>query len=160
VRLVEERKVGCAYVAVRRGWKYARLEVDLVWCKFETLGVARDVARLLYDRVISRSEAWARALQKHPIAGTHVIKELLEFVVRGEVAHPDGAKHHGITPYFFESPRVRIIAGRYWVSVVAEKRIVEDAVAEVERLLEERLLKHMPGSLRGGGSGGPGPSQG
>jgi hypothetical protein len=153
--LVEERKVGCAYVAVRRGRKYARLEVDLVWCKFETLGIARDVARLLYDRVISRSEAWARALQKHPIAGTQVIKELLEFIVRGEVTHPDGARYHGVTPYFFKSPRVRIIAGRYWVSVVAERGLVEDAVAEVEKLLE-----HMPGSLGGGRGGGQAPGQG
>ena len=152
--MVEERKVGCAYVAVRRGRKYARLEVDLVWCKFETLGVAREIASLLYDRVILRSEAWARALQKHPIAGTQVIKELLEFVVRGEVTHPDGARHHGITPYFFESPRVRIIAGRYWVSVVAERDPVEASVAEVERLLE-----HMLGSLGGGSGGGQAPGQ-
>jgi hypothetical protein len=44
--------------------------------------------------------------------------------------------------------------------VVAERDLVEDAVAEVERLLEERLLEHMPGSLRGGSGGGPAPSQG
>jgi hypothetical protein len=158
VRLVKQRKVGCAYVAVRRGWKYAHLEVDLIDCSsqgIETLGLCREVAKLIYERVILRSWAWARALQKHPIAGVYVIKELLEFVVRGEVAHPDGAKHHGITPYFFESPHIWITATQYRVSVVAEKRVVEAAVAEVERLLEERLE-----ARRGGGSGGPGPSQG
>jgi len=157
VRLVKQRKVGCADVYLRRGWKYAHLEVDLLDCRargLETLGLAREIVRLLYDRGILRSEAWARALQKHPIAGTQVIKELLEFVVRGEVTHPDGARHHGITPYFFESPRVRIIAGRYWVSVVAERDPVEASVAEVERLLE-----HMLGSLGGGSGGGQAPGQ-
>jgi hypothetical protein len=152
VRLVEERKVGCADVYVRRGQRYSHLEVDLILCKdqgLETLGLAREVAKLVYERIILRSEAWARALQKHPIAGTHVIKELLEFIARGEVTHPDGTRHHGITPYFFESPHIWITATQYRVSVVAEKRVVEAAVAEVERLLEERL----GGARRGGGSG-------
>jgi hypothetical protein len=163
VRLVKQRKVGCAYVAVRRGWKYAHLEVDLIDCKaqgLETLGVVRDVARLLYDRVISRSEAWARALLDHPVAGRHVISQLLEFIERGEVTYTGGVKYPHVPLYFFENPRVWTSAGQYRVVVVAERSIVEDAVAEVERLLEERLLEHMPGSLGGGSGGGPGPSQG
>jgi hypothetical protein len=156
VRLAEERKAGCADVYVRRGRKYAHLEVDLIDCRaqgLETLGLVREVAKLIYERVILRSRAWARALQKHPIAGANVIKELLEFILRGEVTHPNGERHYGVPLYFFESPRVWTSASQYRVVVVAEKRIVEDAVAEVERLLEERLKARRGGGCRGVGCG-------
>jgi hypothetical protein len=153
VRLVKQRKVGCAYVLVWRGWKYSHIEVDLILCKdqgLETLGVAREIVRLLYDRVISRSEAWARALKNYPVAGRYVTSQLLEFIE---------AKSPHVPLYPFKGPRVWTVASPSHVVVVAERDLVEDAVAEVERLLEE-LLEHMPGSLGGGSGGGPGPSQG
>jgi hypothetical protein len=143
VRLVKQRKVGCADVYLRRGWKYAHLEVDLLDCRaqgLETLGLAREIVRLLYDRVILRSEAWARALLDHPVAGGHVIRELLEFIERGEVTYADGTKFPHVPLYFFENPRVWTSASQSRVVVVAERYIVEDAMAKVERLLEERLV--------------------
>jgi hypothetical protein len=153
VRVVKERNVGCAYVIVWRGWKYSHIEVDLIICKdqgLETLGIAREIVRLLYDRVISRSEAWARALQNYPVAGRYVTNQLLEFIE---------AKSTHVPLYPFKGPRVWTVASPSHVVVVAERDLVEDAVAEVERLLEARLLEHMPGSLGGGRSGGgPGPS--
>jgi hypothetical protein len=151
VRLVEERKVGCADVYVRRGQRYSHIEVDLLDCRpqgLELLGLARDVARLLYNRVILRSEAWSEALQKHPLAGTQVIKQLLEFIERGEVTYTGGVKFPEVALYFFKSPRVWTAASPSSVVVVAENRLVEAAVAEVERLIEERL------NARRGGSGG------
>jgi hypothetical protein len=161
--LVKERNVGCAYVAVKRGRKYSHLEVDLITCErrgVETLEIAREIARLLYDRVISRSEAWTRAILGHPVVSRYVIRQLLEFIERGEVTHADCTKYPQVPLYFFENPRVWTTASPSLVIVVAERDLVEDAVAEVERLLEARLLEHMPGSLGGGGSGGPAPSQG
>jgi hypothetical protein len=163
VRLVKQRKVGCADVYLRRGWKYAHLEVDLIDCRgqgLETLGLCREVARLVYERIILRSEAWARALRKYPLDVMTVMKELLEFVARGEVIHPDGARDYGVPLYSFESPHIWIATSPIRVSVVAEKRVVETAVAEVEKLLEEKLLEHMLGILGGGSGGGPDPSQG
>ena len=48
--MVEERRVGCARVFVKRWRKYGHLEVDLIDCRsrgLEPLDLARDVARLL-----------------------------------------------------------------------------------------------------------------
>jgi hypothetical protein len=151
---VEERKAGCAHVYLRRGQRYSYLEVNLIDCRaqgLELLSLARDVARLLYNRVILRSKAWSKALQKHPIAGNQVLRQLLEFIERGEVTYAGNVKYPEVAPYYFNSPHVWVAASPGSVVVVAENRLVEDAVAEVERLLEERLLEHMH---LGGGSGG------
>jgi hypothetical protein len=147
VVLVEENRVGCARVFVKRWRKYGYLEVDLLDCRprgLEPLDLARDVARLLYGRVILRSEAWSKALRDHPLAGAHVVKQLLEFIERGEVACAGGARFPEVAPYFFKSPRVWTAASPSNVAVVAEKHVVEDAVAEVERLLGEKLLEPRP----------------
>jgi hypothetical protein len=144
VRLVKERKVGCAYVAVKRGRKYSHLEVDLIDCRaqdLETLDLVREIIWLLYDRVILRSEAWARALREPPI---HVIRELLESIASGYA-------------YFFKGPRIWVSASRSRASIVAESHVVREAVAEVERLLEERLQapRAHAKNPRGGSHGGP-----
>ncbi len=150
--VVERRKVGCAYVIVERWQKYSRLEVDLIDCRsrgLELLDLARSVARLLYNRVILRSKAWSRALQNHPLAGSQVLRQLSEFIERGEVTYAGGVKYPEVAPYYFKSPRVWTATSPGSVVVVAENRLVEAAVAEVERLLEERLEE----AQRGGGSG-------
>jgi hypothetical protein len=152
VRLVRVRRIECTYVYVKRRWKYSLLEVDLADCQLQglkTLDIAREVARLLYERVISRSEAWTRTLLDYPVVGRHVMRQLLEFIERGEVTHPDGRKTNHTTLYFFENPRVWTVASPSRVVVVAERYLVEDAVGEVEKLLEERLEE----AQRGGGSG-------
>ncbi len=151
--MVEERKVGCAYVVVRRWWKYAYLGVDLLGCGslgLELLDLARGVARLLYGRVILRSKAWSRALRRHPLAGSQVLRQLSEFIERGEVTYAFGVKLPEVAPYFFKSPRVWTGASPSSVAVVAERDLVKAAVAELERLLEE--------AQRGGSGGGSGPS--
>jgi hypothetical protein len=148
-------RVGCAYVFVRKGSKYTTLEVDLDGCQQQDT-IAREVARLVYDRVIARSEAWSRVLLDYPVEGRYIIGQLLEFIERGEVTLSDGRKARGVTLHFFKNPRVWVLAIPSHVAVVAEKHLVEGVVGEVARLLE-----HMPGSLGGGRSGGgPAPSQG
>jgi hypothetical protein len=161
---VEERKAGCAHVYLRRGQRYSYLEVNLIDCRaqgLELLSLARDVARLLYDRVISRSEAWARALQKHPIAGSQVLRQLLEFIERGEVTYAGNVKYPEVAPYYFKSPHVWVAASPSSVVVVAENRLVKKAVAEVAKLIEERLQapRAHAKNPRGGSGGGQAPSQ-
>jgi hypothetical protein len=144
---VEERKAWCARVYLRRGRRYSYLEVDLLDCRaqgLELLGLARDVARILYDRVISRSEAWSRALRRHPTVGSQVVRQLLEFIERGEVTYPGGTRYREVAPYYFKSPHVWTAASPSSVVVVAENRLVKTAMAEVEKLIEERLRARTP----------------
>ena len=133
-------RVGCAYIFLRRGFKYATLEVDLDGCQLQST-IAREIAKLVYDKVISRSEAWSRVLLDYPVEGRAVIQKLLGFA--------DGSSK-GTGLHIFRKPRVWVLATPTHVTVVAEKHLVEATVGEVAKLLEVH---------RGGGSGGQAPSQ-
>jgi hypothetical protein len=137
-RLVRSRRVGCAYANVWERQKYSTLEVDFIICAdqgLDTLGLAREVIELLYDRVISRSEAWSRVLLDYRYLG----RWLREFIERGEVSLPDGHRSKTIPFHIFRSPRVWVSASRTLISLKAEKHLIEEVAGEVEKLLETKL---------------------
>ena len=138
-RLDRSRRVGCVFVNVWVRQKYSTLEVDFIKCieqGLDTLGLAREVVKVLYDRVISRSDAWLKVLLYYP----HVREWLREFIERGEVLFPDGYNDKGIPLLIFQNPRVWIVVSGYRVSLRAEKHVIEEVASEVEKLIEAKLL--------------------
>jgi hypothetical protein len=115
------------------------LEVDLIECAdrgFDTLGLAREIVKLLYDRVISRSEAWHRVRLDY----RYVQEWLREFIERGEVVFPDdGHRYNGIPFHIFRNPRVWIAASSKHISLKAERHLIEKVVDEVKELVETKL---------------------
>jgi hypothetical protein len=142
VRLPTTRRVGCAYIYLWTWRVYGKLEVDLLECQgrgFKTLDVVRELVKLLHDKVILKSRAWARALSKHKVAGAEVMRQVREFIEKGEVQLPHGLKEKCIPIYFFRNPDIWLAASEISVILKAEKRILENIVDEVERLIEKRL---------------------
>jgi len=131
---IRGRKVGCAYVNVWMQRKYSTLEVDFIKCAeqgLDTLGLAREVVKLLYDRVILRSDAWHKIL----LNCRYVKRWLREFIERGEVLFADGYEDKGAPLIIFQNPRVWIgVSGKH-ISLRAEKHIIEEVVSEVEELI-------------------------
>jgi len=136
-RLVVRREIECAYVYVLRWRKYGELDVDLLICQdrgHETLDIAREIVKLLYDRVISRSNAWTRVFLKHSSRARKVLRYVREFVDR---------KSKSIPLYHTGNPIIWIVASPSHVGIRAERHLIEEVVGEVEKLLEAKLLKPM-----------------